>query len=347
MHPFLPTGLLGCQSADGLQLQSLSQASEFKDFRVKPNERPFYRHVNKLPFILYPIKETVGETWHKISLLVQLSLGGVELPNEKEFAGARRQAGIDKTTVFERMQCLARCFAECRGADGDATGVKLGLELSRALGAGSWEGRPTQLLQVPGIGPAGMRKLVSQGVRTVLGLADKSDADIERLLSHKPPYGRTTNQTLAKFPRLTLEMAVMGQKHLHRGDHPAIEVNIKATLGCTNSNGGWWTTTAQGTPIPPRITFFAETTGRVLVFFWNGTMKKLDKRGAHDLSFSAVLVGGEDVRGHFSCESVVGTTVARDLRFHNPLPAPEYHSTPDDEMTVGVEYPGELPKRTG
>ena len=249
---------------------------------------------------------------------------------------------MEKATIFEGMQRLTRCFVDCRGADGDldATGVKLGLELSRSLGAGSWEGRPTQLLQVPGIGPVGMRKLVSQGVRTVLDLASRSDMDIERLLSHNPPYGKATSQVLAKFPRLTLEMNVMGQKHLYLGTQPAIEVNVRAILGCVNVNGGWWTRAAQGTPVPPRITFMAETVSSTLAFFWSGTLKKLSKNGIHELGFSVMLTGGEDVIGHFSCENVVGTIVAKKLGFNNPLPAPNRVLARVEEETLECsEYP--------
>ncbi|EHL00396.1 putative ATP-dependent DNA helicase MER3 [Glarea lozoyensis 74030] len=49
-------------------LNIICQASEFKDLRMKPNQRPCLREINKSPFMKYPVKETISTTTHKIYL---------------------------------------------------------------------------------------------------------------------------------------------------------------------------------------------------------------------------------------------------------------------------------------
>ncbi|KAL2259463.1 hypothetical protein VTK26DRAFT_6853 [Humicola hyalothermophila] len=200
----------------------LAQASEFKEFRFKPSERALFREINQSPLIMYPIKETVTQTWHKISLMIQTHLGCVQYPDSGEAAKARRQLQIEKKLIFERLHRLVRAVIDCKGHDRDAVGTKTALELARALAAESWEGRATQLTQVPSIGPVGMRKLASKNIRTVLELADKDYGEIERLMSRQPPYGKNLQTHLEKFPRLDFELMVVDRKTFLKSEEPVV-----------------------------------------------------------------------------------------------------------------------------
>ncbi|EMR66384.1 putative dead deah box dna helicase protein [Eutypa lata UCREL1] len=134
-------------------LTTLCKAVEFEEFRFKPTERPLFRKLNQSPFILHPIKETVTQTWHKVFLMVQIHLGGVELPNDKEFGHLKRSIFCEKTAIFDRLNRLIRCVVDCKAFDGDGVSTRVGLELARAIAANSWENKPTQLNQIPGFGP--------------------------------------------------------------------------------------------------------------------------------------------------------------------------------------------------
>jgi ATP-dependent DNA helicase HFM1/MER3 len=280
--------------------------SEFKEIRFKPNERALYRKLNKSPFILYPIRETVVQTWHKVSLLVQVKLGGVQLPDEAEANQIRRQFASDERQVVDGMKRLVRCFVDCREADRDATSVRVGLELSRSLAAGGWDGRPPQLLQIPSIGPVGMRKLVSQGVLSVLDLANRDHMDIGRLLSRNPAQGKAMFDTLAKLPRLTLEASAVNEQS-EQGD--VTTATIKVTLGHQNHKAGNF---RDGRVT--YATFMAESSGGALAFFWREDLKKLIN-GSLDLKFPVSICAGEDLVCHFSCEEIVGTIVSRKVTF--------------------------------
>ncbi|KAL2168415.1 hypothetical protein VTG60DRAFT_7276 [Thermothelomyces hinnuleus] len=182
----------------------LAQASEFREFRFRPAERQLFREINQSPLIMYPIKEPVTQTRHKLT-------------------------------------------------------------------------------QVPSIGPVGMRKLASKDIHTVLQLADKDHDEIERLMSRQPPFGKNLQAQLDRFPRLHMEAAVVGHKVQRRAEEPVL-IEVKATLRYLNSKGppNWLGRS-------PALTFLAETHGGVLVYFWRGSIKKLDKQAGLELKFSVGL----------------------------------------------------------
>ncbi|KAL2140519.1 hypothetical protein VTI28DRAFT_3723 [Corynascus sepedonium] len=230
-------------------------ASEFREFRFKPAERQLFREINQSPLIMYPIKEVVTQIRHKVSLVVQAHLGCVQFPDSDDAAKLRRQFMIERKSVFERLNRLVRAVIDCKGYDRDSVGIKTALEFARGLAAESWEGRATQLTQIPNIGPVGMRKLASKDIHTVLQLADKDHDEIERLMSRQPPFGKNLQAQLDKFPRLHVEAAVVGHRVQPRSDEPVL-IEVKATL--------------RG----------------VLVYFWRGNVKKLDKQRGLELRFS-------------------------------------------------------------
>ncbi|KAK4201153.1 putative ATP-dependent DNA helicase [Triangularia verruculosa] len=297
----------------------LSQASEFKEFRFKPAERSLFREMNQSPLIVYPIKEAVTQTSHKISLMVQAHLGSVQYPDSADAAKARRQLMLERRIVFERLNRLVHAVVDCKGNDHDAVGMKNALELARSLAAESWEGRVTQLTQVPSIGPVGMRKLASKGIRTVLELADMDSVEIERLMARQTPFGMTIKSSLDKFPRLSFDLVLAGHKTQPRSTDATVEVEIRANLRYLNRLGPpYWKKKT------PNINFLAETTSGALSFFWRESMRKLEvhKESGYELKFSVGLQNAnDDIVCHFTCEEIVGTMVSKTLKHNIPASA--------------------------
>ncbi|KAK4174792.1 putative ATP-dependent DNA helicase [Triangularia setosa] len=297
----------------------LSQASEFKEFRFKPAERSLFRELNQSPLIVHPIKEAVTQTWHKISLMVQAHLGSAQYPDSADAAKARRQLMLERKIVFERLNRLVHAVIDCKVNDYDAVGMKNALELARALVAESWEGRVTQLTQVSSIGPVGMRKLASKGIRTVLELADMDSVDIERLMARQTPFGMTIKSSLDKFPRLSFDLVLVGHKAQPRSTDAAVEVEVRANLRYLNRLGPpYWKKKT------PNINFLAETTSGTLSFFWRGNIRKLEanKEPGYELKFSVGLQNAnDDIVCHFTCEEIVGTMVSKTLKHNIPASA--------------------------
>ncbi|KAL2264567.1 hypothetical protein VTJ83DRAFT_7077 [Remersonia thermophila] len=291
----------------------LSQASEFREFRLKPQERALFREINQTPLIMYPIKEQVSETRHKISLIVQAHLGCVQLPTAGDSAGPRRQLMVEKKMILERLNRLVRAVVDCKGHDRTAIGTKTALELARQLAAGSWEGRPTQLTQIPNIGPVGMRKLASRDIRTVVQLADKEPEEIERLLSRQPPFGKQLKTQLDKFPRLSVHASILRHR-IHPTSEEPVVLEVMATLRYLNEK-----VSPHWLNRPPALNFLVETSSGTLAYFWRGSMKQLETPGGLEVKFSVGLrEHQEHVECHFTCEQIVGTIVSTTLEHKLP-----------------------------
>lgn len=275
----------------------MSQAAEFKDLRMKPNERSSFRELNKSPFIKAPIKENISTYVHKVSLMIQVQLGGVDLPSDKEFNIIRRQFLSETSMVFDRVKRLIRCVIECKAYDCDAVGTCNALELARSISAGYWENSTLQLRQIPNIGPAAVRKLVQSNVKTVAQVFSMDTAAIERALSRNPPCGRKMLDFLTDFPRLRLQANIV-KKVIKAGD--PVRVQCKAYLGFANAKVPYWLHKA------PSLTFTAAVSTGILAHIWRGPIRKLEK--GFEVAFTCELEGPNDVINcQLACEEIVGT----------------------------------------
>lgn len=305
-------------------LTTLSKAIEFKDFRFKPEERTLFRELNKSPFILHPIKETLSQSWHKVFLMVQIYLGGVELPSDKPFGHLKFKVAMEKSAIFDKLNRLARCFVDCRVFDGDGVSTKAGLELIRGLVANSWENKPSQLSQIPGIGHVMVRKLVSHGVHTVSELADKDFGEIERISSRNPPYGMNLLKTLQQFPRLGMKTHVIPPSVRPSQPEESVTVKLKVNLRYHNTRAvpAW-------NKRVPAVTFMAMTSDGKLANFWRGNLAKISKAAGLDLSFPVQLTAADQkINCYFSCEEIVGTQVTETVDPSIPQVAFKNKKTP-------------------
>ncbi|KAI0887763.1 P-loop containing nucleoside triphosphate hydrolase protein [Annulohypoxylon maeteangense] len=316
-------------------LTTLSKAIEFKDFRFKPDERAMFRELNKSPFILYPIKETLTQTWHKVFLMVQVHLGGVELPSDKGFGHLRQRVATEKNAIFDRLNRLVRCFVDCRVFDKDGLSTKAGLELIRGIVANSWEDKPSQLSQIPGFGPVMVRKWVSHGVYTVLELADRDFSEIERISSKNPPYGINLLKTLEKFPRLDMKTRLISPTIRLSQPEESVSVTLEVNLRYCNAGGvPTWNNRI------PAVTFVVLTTNGDLAYFWRGNLTKINKSAGLDLRFPVSLNDPDQkISCYFSCEEIVGTQVMRVLEPGIPQAAFKSRKTPLIKQPISTMNP--------
>lgn len=247
-------------------------------------------------------------------MIVQIYLGGVDLPADKDMNHIRHDLVREKRMVFDRLKRLIRCVIDCKAFESDGSGTKAALELSRSIAAQAWENKPAQLSQIPGFGPVSVRKWISSGVCTVLGVADKSFLDIERIASRNPPYGRDVQKILENFPRLTLKADLIESRALDLESHGPVSVTIKVRLGHRNTKASpCWKDRI------PALTFIALTSDGNLAYFWRGNMKKLDKPNGLDVKFPVTLTApNQIILCHFSCEEIVGTQVSKTLEPNIP-----------------------------
>ncbi|KUJ21917.1 P-loop containing nucleoside triphosphate hydrolase protein [Mollisia scopiformis] len=313
-------------------LQTISQAAEFQDLRIKIKERKVLREwFNKSPFIKFPVQGTFSLTSQKVALMLQIQLGGVELPQDNtEFNMIRRQFNIETTIIFERVQRLIRCVIDCKASDSDSVAVRHALDLARSFSAQFWENSNLQLRQIPQIGPVGHRKLVDSNIDTVQKLAEAETGRIEAILSKAPTFGQKMKELLAGFPRLILTADITGQTTVRRGQSP--KVNVRAELGYSNEKIPVWSNRK------PSVTFMAETTDGTLVHFWRGNITQMAKR--LELKFTVELSGhAEQIKCWIACDEIVGTVKTCVLEPNIPasaFPPPAPKPTPKAAVSPKV-----------
>jgi ATP-dependent DNA helicase HFM1/MER3 len=304
-----------------MQLQAISQAIEFHDLRIKPAERPFLREFNNSPLLKFPLKENISLAWHKIYLMIQVQLGGFDLPSDGDFNMIRRQFVTETNIIFERAQRLIRFIIDCKSSDFDAVSVSNGLDLARSLSAMFWENSNLQLRQIPQLGTVGHRKLVAADINSIEKLCSCDTGTIERIMSRKPSYGHTLKTILLDFPRLIFTAEIIGQPNIKKGKQPTVKV--LARLRFENKKVPVW----KGRN--PAVTFMAETSG-TLVHVWRGKIMKLEN--TLELKFAVELQGpAENIQCKIACDEIVGTIKTTSITPHVPasaFPPPGHASTP-------------------
>lgn len=157
-----------------------------------------------MPGMRFPIKVDIALPAHKVSLIVQAVLGGVDTianhPNLKV------QHGIDQALIFQHVHRLIRCIVDCQGYNKDSVGIRNALLLSRSFAARVWDDSPLVLRQIEQLGPASVRKLTDANVNTIEDLEHTEPSCIERLLGKKPPFGYKMVGKVKTFPKLRIDV---------------------------------------------------------------------------------------------------------------------------------------------
>lgn len=148
---------------------------------------------------------------HKISLLLQSELGGVDFPVGDQFQKHKFSLQQEKSLVLSHMNRLIRCVIDCQIAKGDSTTILNALELSRSFGAKVWDHTPLQMKQLDQVGIVAVRKLAAAGVTSIEALESVEAHEIEIALSKNPPFGTKLLAQLKDFPKLRVAAKMTGK----------------------------------------------------------------------------------------------------------------------------------------
>ncbi|KAL9104182.1 MAG: hypothetical protein Q9163_000834 [Psora crenata] len=212
-------------------LSALAQAEEYRDVRLRVNEKKLYREINRCNGIRFPIKVDIALPAHKRSLIVQSELGGVELPVGDDFAKQKKQFMHDKNRLFSNIYRLVRCVIDCQIHLQDAVAVRNALELARSLGARVWDNSPFQMKQIPQIGVVAIRKLANGGITNIEALEAAEPHRIETLLTKNPPFGNKILTSVQGFPKLRVSVKMMN--HDSKIGQP-VTIKMKVECGFMN-----------------------------------------------------------------------------------------------------------------
>ncbi|RMZ79978.1 hypothetical protein DV738_g2954, partial [Chaetothyriales sp. CBS 135597] len=214
-------------------LAALSQAVEFNDARFKLNEKAYYKRLNESTGIRYPIKVDIALTAHKVSLILQTELGGVDQPVEVQFKKLYGQHRVDKGMVFGHARRLIRCIVDCQLNMKDAISVRNALELGRSIAAGAWDNTPQQLREIPGIGNAYARRLAAAGINSINCFIHTEPERIDLVLGKSQPFGRNLLKKMSGFPDLRIAVTELSRV-IKSGQ--GVLLNMQAEVGFLNED---------------------------------------------------------------------------------------------------------------
>lgn len=267
-----------------------------------------YKEINQSPLLKWRIPVDIALTGHKISLIIQATLGGIDVGHDAKFRSQMSQLNTDRHLVFQHACRLIRCIIDCELSVGDSLTVRNAMELSRSLGARAWDDSPLQLGQLQGIGPVAVRKLVGADIRTIEELESVEPHRIEMILSRNPPFGREVLAKAEAFPKPRVTLRMIGQAVKAR-DSLEVSVNIVANIGFINDGAP---RSFAGKPV--MLVMLAETSdGRIQ--HYHRVSSQTVGRG-EDVLFQAKFTSPiQLVNFYISCEDIAGT-----LRFASLAP---------------------------
>jgi Sec63 Brl domain len=290
-------------------MSAIAQAAEFHDIRLKAGEKSLYKHINKDVCIKFPIQVDVALPAHKVSLLMQAELGGMDFPMGEQFAKHRSQFQQDKAMVFQHVNRLVRCITDCQLTRGDSVSARHALELARSFAARVWDNSPLQLKQLENIGNVAVRKLANAGINSLESLENTETHRIEAAVGRGPPFGIKLLSNLARFPKLRVLVKMTGKE---MKPHRCTKIRLKAEIGFLNEH------------IPVSFSkksiyacFLAETSDGQIIDFRRIAASRL--RNGHEVFMTAELTKpSQYILCHVMCDEIAGTCRSAELKPNLP-----------------------------
>jgi ATP-dependent DNA helicase HFM1/MER3 len=174
---------------------------------MKAGEKSLYKEINKSIGIRYPVTVDIALAAHKVSLIIQSELGGVEYPPEESYLKHKSQYQIDKGIIFTHIQRLIRCIVDCYVHKKDSVSTLNGLELARSFAAKVWDDSPLQLRQIPNLGSVAVKKLVNAGIQSLENLEETEASRIDIILSRNAPFGNKILSCVRDMPKLRVSLS--------------------------------------------------------------------------------------------------------------------------------------------
>lgn len=278
-------------------LSVIAQAAEFKDIRFRAGEKSVYRDLNKNGSIKFQIPVNVDAPAHKVSLIIQSTLGAIELPTEENKHQIEYLAA--KSTIFQHAHRLTRCIIDCQLYLEDSTSARNALMLARSFGAHVWDDSSLHMMQLEDLGIVRTRKLVAAGIKSIEDIESADPRRIETIVSRNVPYGSRLQEQAKAFPRLRIALKAVGQPMVQKGE--CVAVKVKAEIGFINDK----TPDKFGRKMV-YVCLLADTSDGRLAHFARMSAKQLGK--GQDVMFTAKLTSpGQTIRGFIMCDEFAGT----------------------------------------
>ncbi|RVD80967.1 uncharacterized protein DFL_008850 [Arthrobotrys flagrans] len=280
-------------------LTCLSEAEEFKEFRIRSGEKRVLKEINNSPSMKWSLKGDVNSPAHKAYILIQFEIGCMEFPMTEGLQKYRPTLLQDKSLIFQHLHRLVRCICDIKLFLRDSISCRNALELSRCIEAKVWENSPSMLLQLEGLGTVGVRKFVNNDIKTIDQLDALEAHKIEMIASRNPPYGAKLKQDIAGIPRFRLYTQVT---KIQANQKDPVKVHFRAEIGVLNGQ-----TPAKWHGKLLHLYFLVERSDGYLVDFRRMPILKLASN--KDVIVQVELTEpGQAINCYIACEEIVNTS---------------------------------------
>ena len=284
---------------------AIAQAAEFQDLRFKSGEKSLFKEINKDNGIKFPIKVDIALPAHKVSLLLQSELGGVDFPVADQYGKHKNSYNLEKRVVLQNINRLIRCIVDCQLEKKDAVAIRHALELARSFSAKVWDNSPLQLKQLDGIGNVAVRKLANVGINSIEALETTEAHRLETTLGRHPPFGMKLLSQFEKFPKLRVTGKMIS--HEAKPGKP-VRVKVEAEIGFLNANVP---TYFQKKAI--FVCFLAEVSDGQLIDFQRLNANKL-QNGYDIVALADLNSPNQYITCHVMCDEIAGTMRSAEIR---------------------------------
>lgn len=235
--------ILKCKNCHQIRdvLDILVKAEEFKEVKIRQNEKKLYKEINMSPLIRYPFltekkqSQIIDQTERKVSLIIQYELGGLEFPN---YEGANKLYHIliqDKTRIFRHCYRILRCMIDCFIEKKDGMSLQNSLFLLRSVNGACWENSAMILRQIKSIGLVSVRKLIRNSIINFQELRNLSDQSLEYYLGLKLGNGIKIRRDIELLPDFNIRYKV--EKYLKTDK--TVEVYFKIEISANFKSSLW------------------------------------------------------------------------------------------------------------
>jgi ATP-dependent DNA helicase HFM1/MER3 len=286
-------------------LAAIAEAEEFREIRLKAGEKSLYKELNRANGIRFPVKVDIALPAHKILLLIQSELGGVEYPDGEQYQKHKFAFQQDKNFVFSHINRLIRCVIDCQISLEDSITTRNALELARSFGAKVWDNCPLQMKQIDQVGIVAVRKLAATGITSIDALEATEPHRIDMIMSRNPPFGMKLLARVADFPKLRVNVKLVG-KEIKPGK--PVKIRFKAEIAFMNEKTP---TFFQRRPV--YVCFLAETSDGHLIDFRRISANKLQQ--SQEIPLDAQLKSpGLHITCYAMCDEIAGTLRSAELK---------------------------------
>ncbi|GFG07326.1 ATP-dependent DNA helicase MER3 [Aspergillus lentulus] len=304
-------------------LSAIAEAEEFREIRLKAGEKSLYKELNRANGIRFPVKVDIALPAHKILLLIQSELGGVEYPDGEQYQKHKFAFQQDKNFVFSHIDRLIRCVIDCKISLEDSITARNALELARSFGAKVWDNCPLQMKQIDQVGIVAVRKLAAAGVTSIDALEATEPHRIDMIMSRNPPFGMKLLARVADFPKLRVNVKLVG-KEIKPGK--PVKIRFKAEIAFMNEKTP---TFFQRRPV--YVCFLAEASDGHLIDFRRISANKLQQ--SQEIPLDAELKSPHlYITCYAMCDEIAGTLRSAELK--PELPSVFFPSQPRESQAL-------------